>query len=40
VIAVSWLHSLAMLILNLSLLAWIKLYWPDSAVGRVINTLI
>lgn len=39
-IAVTWLHSLAMLVLNLSLLAWVKLYWPDSAVGRVLNVIV
>lgn len=37
---VVWIHSLAMLILNLSLLAWVKLRWPDSAVGSVINTIV
>lgn len=39
-VAVTWVHSLAMLLLNLSLLAWIKLYWPDSAVGRVLNIIV
>lgn len=37
---VVWINSLALLILNLSLLAWIKLRWPDSAAGSVINTIV
>lgn len=39
-IFIAWLHSLAMLVLNLSLLAWVKLYWPDSAAGRVLNVIV
>lgn len=34
-----WINSLALLILNLSLLAWVKLRFPDSAVGKVISTI-
>lgn len=34
-----WIHSLALLILNLSLLAWVKLRFPDSSVGKVIGVI-
>lgn len=36
---VVWIHSLALLILNLSLLAFLKLKWPDSSVGKVISVI-
>lgn len=36
---VVWIHSLALLILNLSLLAWVKLRFPDSAAGKVISVI-
>jgi len=32
---VVWIHSLALLLLNLSLIAWVKLRWPDSAIGKI-----
>lgn len=34
-----WLHSLALLVLNLSLMAFVKLRWPDSSVGKVISVI-
>lgn len=36
---VVWIHSLALLVLNLSLLAFLKLKWPDSSVGKVISVI-
>jgi hypothetical protein len=35
-----WIHSLALLVLNLSLLAWVKLRWPQSSVGSVVNVIV
>lgn len=35
-----WIHSLAMLILNLSLLAWVKLRYPDSSAGKIVATIV
>jgi hypothetical protein len=34
-----WLHSLALLLLNLSLLAWVKLRWPDSSFGKILAVI-
>lgn len=36
---VVWIHSLALLILNLSLLAWVKLRYPDTSIGKIITTI-
>lgn len=33
------LNFLALLILNLSLMAWIKLRWPDSSVGKILAVI-
>lgn len=35
-----WIHSLALLILNLSLIAWARIRFPDSPIGSVLNTLM
>jgi hypothetical protein len=39
-LAVSWIQSMALLILNLSLLAYIKIRYPESKIGSVINTIV
>lgn len=39
-LAILWLENLAFLILNLALLAYVKIRWPESAVGSVINTIV
>lgn len=39
-IAVQWLNQLAWLILNLTALAWVKLMFPNSRLGMVLNVLI
>jgi hypothetical protein len=36
---ITWINSLALLILNLSLIAWAKLRWPDSFVGKIASTI-
>lgn len=35
-----WIHSLALLLLNLSLIAWARIRFPDSHVGSVLNTIM
>ena len=37
---VLWIHNLAWLILNLSLLLWLKVRFPDSVPGKVAGTLV
>jgi hypothetical protein len=34
-----WIHSLALLLLNLSLLAWVKIRWPDSSIGKILSVI-
>lgn len=36
----TWLQQLAWLLLNLSLLAVVKLRWPDSFAGKTIATIV
>jgi hypothetical protein len=40
VIAAGEAWFLIMLLLNLTLLAWVKLRWPTSKVGSMINTIL
>lgn len=37
---VNWLQHLAFLLLNLSLLAVVKLRWPDSFVGKTLSVIV
>lgn len=34
------IHFLAMLILNLCLMAWVRIRFPQSSVGSVLNTIL
>lgn len=36
---ITWINSLALLILNLSLLAFVKIRWPDSSFGKLFSTI-
>lgn len=37
---VVWINSLALLLLNLALIAWVRIRFPDSPVGSVLNTVM
>lgn len=38
--AITWLNDFLMLLLSLTLLAWVKLRWPESALGKMIVTIV
>lgn len=39
-IFIQWAHQLAWLILNLGLIAYARIRWPESFVGATLNTLM
>ena len=36
---ITWINSLALLILNLSLFAWVKIRYPQSSLGKLFSTI-